>query len=357
MKKLVLAIFTALFATTAWAYKIEGRITNAPDTIIVQLFERIGRGGMAMPADTITNGRFILERTTDQSLLLTELTISVPNSERALRRTIWVTPDLIVQVQGEGSDPRDWEVVNSLQEQKISDQLMRITRADFDLLRAEKHSDPVRDSIVKGIMQKTWPIVLENPDNAAALSEIDGGFDQFSREQLQQLYDKMSPETRQTLIGEGVLTALNPVAPIQVGELYRDFEAFDRENTKHNLSEYMGNGKYVMLDFWFGACGACHSAIPGMKGYYQKYKDRLEIVAVNVDDNPKMWDMGTQMMDFPWANWSDRKGMSAGVNALYGIRMYPTYVLIDPEGKVVVIESYYTKMEKAIEELFENLTL
>ena len=57
------------------------------------------------------------------------------------------------------------------------------------------------------------------------------------------------------------------------------------------LSDYVGNHKYVMVDFWASWCGPCMREVPNVKAAYEKYKSRgLEIVGVSLDRDPKAWE-------------------------------------------------------------------
>ncbi len=43
-----------------------------------------------------------------------------------------------------------------------------------------------------------------------------------------------------------------------------------------------GFGQIVVLDFWGSWCGWCIKGFPEMKKYYEKYKDRMEILGMDL---------------------------------------------------------------------------
>ncbi|MBJ8028962.1 redoxin domain-containing protein [Bacillus cereus group sp. N21] len=66
---------------------------------------------------------------------------------------------------------------------------------------------------------------------------------------------------------------------IEVGKIAPDFELSKLDGTKVKLSDF--KGKKVILNFWATWCGPCQQEMPDMEAFYKKYKDDVEILAVN----------------------------------------------------------------------------
>ncbi len=99
-------------------------------------------------------------------------------------------------------------------------------------------------------------------------------------------------------------------------------------------------GKYVLLDFWFTGCGPCHGDFPSVKLVHELYKDR-GVVVIGVHNNSSTPEAVREHvakigLPFPVAvNHPD--GRTIARFEEHGLPSgYPDYVLISPEGKVLL---------------------
>lgn len=127
-------------------------------------------------------------------------------------------------------------------------------------------------------------------------------------------------------------------------------------NTDHPLTLKELKGKIVLLDFWTYCCINCMHVIPDLKRLEEKYKDQLVVIGVHSakfktekdTDNIRQAVLRYEV-HHPVINDSDFQVWSG-----YGIRAWPSFALIDPEGKVVGItsgEGIYETMDPIISEL------
>ena len=98
-------------------------------------------------------------------------------------------------------------------------------------------------------------------------------------------------------------------------------------------------GKYVLLDFWFTGCGPCHREFPTVKLIHEFYKDKVVVIGVHNnsalpeavrDHAAKIGLTFPIVVDHPDGRIVSRY-MEHG--ALSG---YPSYVLIGPDGTVLL---------------------
>ena len=114
-------------------------------------------------------------------------------------------------------------------------------------------------------------------------------------------------------------------------------------------------GKWVIIDFWGSWCKWCIKGIPDMKEYYAKYSDKMEILGVDCNDTVEKWKAAVKEYELPWLHVYWDKDDENGDNplALYGVRGFPTKVVVDPEGnlaKVIVGEdpSFYDYLDEVL---------
>lgn len=117
------------------------------------------------------------------------------------------------------------------------------------------------------------------------------------------------------------------------------------DGSEEKLSAYAG--KVVLLNFWATWCGPCVAALPELRQLAAMYpKDRFEILAISVDDDVQTV---TEFMDdhpMPWAHWYVG-ATSELVRRNWHVRAWPTYVVVDNSGEILLRGGSWVYFERA----------
>ena len=137
----------------------------------------------------------------------------------------------------------------------------------------------------------------------------------------------------------------NAERELTVDSVAPDFTLKDASNKDFRLSSLQG--KWVVIDFWGTWCGWCIKGFPKMKEIYAKYKDSLEIVAVNCIDSDERWTEAIKKHSLPWINVKNNNNVSAR----YAVSVYPTKIIITPEGRIHKVftgesDDFYNEIDK-----------
>ncbi len=111
-------------------------------------------------------------------------------------------------------------------------------------------------------------------------------------------------------------------------------------NAKAPLKLEELRGRVVLLNFWVFTCGNCTRTVPSLVDFDRRYRDQgLTLIGVHTPEFPPYageHDRGNvaralQQYDIAYPNAQDNDSRTWG---LYGIRYWPSFVLIDKRGAI-----------------------
>lgn len=119
------------------------------------------------------------------------------------------------------------------------------------------------------------------------------------------------------------------------GKPFIDFtiENGNADGTPAKLSDYVGKGKYVLVDFWASWCGPCKAEMPNLANVYSQFKgDKFEIVGVAVWDERKDTEDILPKLPITWPVIYDAQKIPTDI---YGINGIPQIILFGPDGTII----------------------
>lgn len=189
----------------------------------------------------------------------------------------------------------------------------------------------------------------ENGQYYIGLSGVPKGYD------VQTYYTFSGTSASITLTSSLVMGENLGETTLGLGDVMYDFTVTAPDGTQITLSEMLKEKDMVLLNFWYTSCSWCVTEFPFMEKAYQMYQEDVGIIAVDPlgESNEAIAAFPAAMgleLTFPltacptaWAN-------------TFGITGYPTSVIIDRYGVIVLIESGAITSLRPFTSLFETLT-
>jgi thiol-disulfide isomerase/thioredoxin len=100
-----------------------------------------------------------------------------------------------------------------------------------------------------------------------------------------------------------------------------------------SASSSKSGGKLVLLDFWASWCGPCRESLPDLKQFQSAFgSDQVQVVSISEDRDEHTWSKFISQNQMTWEQRFDGAGESA---RQYGVKGFPTYILVDGNGTVL----------------------
>ena len=295
----------------------------------VNLFDMLG--GQLITTAEVVDGKFTLTGNAEKDQLMG---IKADNAD-------WVTA-----VFNDGTP-----LTVNLNDSTVKGSALNERTVNYDLKMSVGSSEEKTAAILDEIFTKEANTLIP----IAFLSQY---LDAFGLEKLmQQVAAKPAWSENKSL--KGLLTQLEQMHADQVrkavfiGKTFTDLEEADPDGKLHKLSEYVGKGKWVLVDFWASWCGPCRAEMPNVVKAYEKYHAKgFDIVGLSFDNKKDAWVKAIETLKMPWVHLSDLKGWKTVASGIYGVNSIPDNLLIDPQGKIVARGLRANGLHKKLQEIF-----
>lgn len=156
--------------------------------------------------------------------------------------------------------------------------------------------------------------------------------DKFSRSALLEILEQLEENTRIAYHAKIAANIQNNITKLLAGYSPPSFELYNRDSMLLSLDEF--KGKYVYLVFCNCVSYSCIKEYQMLKTLYEKHGDYLEIVTIAVEQDFQLMKDFLKRYNYEWPFLNYRN--QPDVMTKYDIRAFPTYFLIDPDGKLLL---------------------
>ena len=144
-------------------------------------------------------------------------------------------------------------------------------------------------------------------------------------------------------------TRIKGYQKLTVGTQAPSFAVRDRDGNVLTLENIPA--EYVLIIFYVSTCSHCRQMMPNIVEKRRKLpENKLEIIAVSIDENLEDWEHYISTNDFEWINVREAKGWDGSVAASYSIFSTPTIFLLDKTRKIVAKPNDWKELEEAMRE-------
>jgi len=202
------------------------------------------------------------------------------------------------------------------------------------------------DGFIGGYMDHHKEAAKANPDNFIAVYALNNLRGQVEDAELAELVNVLAPAIQENRYVKSMKEALDARINTAEGKPFIDFTVSSVVGMTRSVppqpkyadvkfSDYVGKGKYILVDFWAPWCGPCKREIPNLKAVYDKYAgENFDILSIAV------WERQPVQVTIDTAaelgmNWSHINNAGSVPTDIYGVEGIPHLMLIGPDGTIL----------------------
>lgn len=343
MKKLLFALLTLslLYACDDKVCKINGTITDPVDTVRL-----VNMSGDLIDVAPVKNGAFTLQCEIDPETGVGILRGENYDPISLIPDTKKITVTMADGVPAVSGSPLSEEL------QALQQWAMNIFFENtYKIMEMAESGDTIGAQalgaeMTQQIVDHCHEVYQEHKSDAIGVQALGLMMDFIEKDEFIALYEEGGNAVKndasiggyyehlKSLPEEAVITLLDN------GEIFQEPGAFE---------DYVGAGKYTLVDFWASWCGPCRAETPFVVAAFEKYRDKgLVVIGVPVNDKLDATKKAMQDLGIHYPQVLDP---SLRLAEQFNITGIPHIILFDPEGNIVADGLREGQIEEALKKV------
>ena len=238
--------------------------------------------------------------------------------------------------------------------------MMKEYRQTMDSLAGnQEQAQAFYDEFVERYIEFNLKSAKKNPTNDVAVQALMNLRGLIDDEQSAEILAAMSPEQLENEQVAALKAGLDARLATAEGKMFVDFTVNSVVGQTRSippqpiygdvkLSDYVGQGKYILLDFWSPWCGPCRREMPNIKAVYDKYKgDKFDVVSIAVWERQPV-DVTIKTAAELGMDWNQITNGQREPAQLYGVEGIPHLILFGPDGTILKRGFHGAEIEEVV---------
>lgn len=135
------------------------------------------------------------------------------------------------------------------------------------------------------------------------------------------------------------------------GTPLQECDIIDTKGETVSLLSQLNTEGYTFIDFWASWCIPCRVSFIHLREVYKHYGEKVHFLSISLDQKQEEWIRAMNEDQLPWPQFLGKSSFAQEISELYGIYGIPTFLLIDPAGKIVFSGFDSSNLEKELKKI------
>ena len=332
------------------SYQISGTVPEGVSTVFLNTLRN-----EPIQTSYVENGRFSFEGMMEKN---TFVSLADDGEDLPVNLLIDGSPVEVNMEKGTLKGSKTNERLNKV-DRNITDLTIDYMQDQMEYAQVGQGQREVRDSL-RRVMNATYSklivemknVIRANPDNVIPALYLSQIYNTLTIDELKEYLDESHIYASHPLCA-GAWRMLNHSEKTNIGSKFTDLAEADTTGVSHRLSEYVGKGNVVLIDFWASWCAPCMVEMDNVKANYRKYHPNgFEIVGLSFDRGKQPWTAAINIHKLEWIHLSDLKYWDSEASIVYGISSIPANLLVDGDGTIIATDLRGEQLGRKLKEIY-----